>query len=46
MKRIRKAGRAETVPNPEGNKPLGTPRYRWEYNIKTNLREIVFGDVN
>jgi hypothetical protein len=25
---------------PEGKKPLGRPRHRWEYNIKIDLREI------
>jgi hypothetical protein len=24
----------------EGNKPLEKPRYRWEYNIKTNHKEV------
>jgi hypothetical protein len=31
---------------PEGRRPLGRPRRRWEDNIKTDLREIGFGDVN
>jgi hypothetical protein len=31
------------VGKPEG---LGRPRHRWEDNIKMDLREIVFGDVN
>jgi hypothetical protein len=26
--------------NPEGKRPLGRPRRRWEDNIKTDLREI------
>jgi hypothetical protein len=30
---------------PEGRKPLGGPRRRWEDNIKMDLREIGFGDV-
>jgi hypothetical protein len=30
----------------EGRRPLGRPRRRWEDNIKMNLREIGFGDVN
>jgi hypothetical protein len=25
---------------PEGNRPLGRPRCRWENNIKTELKEI------
>jgi hypothetical protein len=33
------------VGRPEGKRPLGKPRRRWEDNIKMNLREIRFGDV-
>jgi hypothetical protein len=29
------------VRRPEGKKPLGRPRRRWEDNIKMDLREIV-----
>jgi hypothetical protein len=29
---------------PEGRRPLGRPRRRWEDNIKIDLREIGFGD--
>jgi len=28
------------VGKPEGKKPLGRPMYRWEDNIKTDLKEI------
>jgi hypothetical protein len=28
------------VGQPEGNKPLGKPRRRWEDNIKMNLQEV------
>jgi hypothetical protein len=28
------------VGSPEGKRPLGRPRYRWEDNIKMDLREI------
>jgi hypothetical protein len=28
------------VGNPEGKKPLGRPRCRWEDNIRMDLREI------
>jgi hypothetical protein len=34
------------VGKPEGRRPLGRPRRRWEGNIKMDLREIGFGDVN
>jgi hypothetical protein len=28
------------VEKPEGNKPMGKPRRRWEDNIKMNLQEV------
>jgi hypothetical protein len=31
---------------PERKRPLGRPRRRWEDNIKMDLREIGFGDVD
>jgi hypothetical protein len=31
------------VGNPEGKRPLGRPRRRWEDGIKTDLREIGLG---
>jgi hypothetical protein len=34
------------VGRPEGRRPLGRPRRRWEYNIKMDLREIGFGYVD
>jgi hypothetical protein len=34
------------VGRPEGKKPLGRPRRRWEVNIKTNLREIGIDEPN
>jgi hypothetical protein len=33
------------VGRPEGRRPLGRPRRRWEDNIKMDLREIGFRDV-
>jgi hypothetical protein len=33
------------VGRPEGRRPLGRPRRRWDDNIKMDLREIGFGDV-
>jgi hypothetical protein len=34
------------VGRPEGRRPLGRPRRRWEDNIKMGLREIGSGDVD
>jgi hypothetical protein len=34
------------VGKPEGRRPLGRPRCRWEDNIKMNLDEIGYGDVD
>jgi hypothetical protein len=34
------------VGRPEGRRPLERPRCRWEDNIKMDLREIWFGDVD
>jgi hypothetical protein len=34
------------VGRPEGKRLLGRPRYRWEYNIKMDLREIGIDKVN
>jgi hypothetical protein len=34
------------VGRPEGRRPLGRPRHGWEDNIKMDLREIGFGDVD
>jgi hypothetical protein len=34
------------VVRPQGRRPLGRPRRKWEDNIKMDLREIVFGDVD
>jgi hypothetical protein len=31
---------------PEGRRPLGRPRCRWEDNIKMDLRDIGFEDVD
>jgi hypothetical protein len=34
------------VGKPEGKRPLGRPRRRWEDGIRMDLREIGFGDVD
>jgi hypothetical protein len=31
------------VAKPEGRRPLGSPRRRWEDNIKMDLREVEWG---
>jgi hypothetical protein len=34
------------VGKPERKRPLGTPRCRWEDNIKMNLQEVGFGGMD
>jgi hypothetical protein len=34
------------VGTPDGKRPLGRPRYRWVGNIKMDLVEIGFGEVD
>jgi hypothetical protein len=34
------------VGKPEGKRPLGRPRHRWENNIKMDLREIGWGGMD
>jgi hypothetical protein len=34
------------VERPEGRRPLGRPRRRWEDNIKMDLGEIGFGEAD
>jgi hypothetical protein len=34
------------VGKPEGNKPLGRPKCRWEYNIKMDLQEVECGGMD
>jgi hypothetical protein len=31
------------VGKPEGKRPLGRPRCRWEVNVKMNLQEVGWG---
>jgi hypothetical protein len=31
---------------PEGKRPLGRPRHRWENNIKMDLQEMVCGSMD
>jgi hypothetical protein len=34
------------VGKPEGKRPLGRPRCRWEYNIKMDLQELGCGGMD
>jgi hypothetical protein len=34
------------VAKPEGKRPVGRQRRRWEDNIKTDLREIEWGGID
>jgi hypothetical protein len=34
------------VGRPEGRRPLGRPRYRWEDNIKIDLQDVGCGGTN
>jgi hypothetical protein len=34
------------VGKPEGKRPLGRPRRRWEYNIRKDLKEVVWEGVH
>jgi hypothetical protein len=34
------------VGKPEGRRPFGRPRYRWEGNIKMDLQEVGYGGMD
>jgi hypothetical protein len=34
------------VEKPEGKRPLGRPRRRWQDNVKVDLQEVGCGDVD
>ena len=34
------------VGKPEGKRPLGRPRHRWEDNIKMDLQQVVCGGMD
>jgi hypothetical protein len=34
------------VGKPEGKRPIGKPRHRWGYNIKMDLGQIGWGDMD
>ena len=35
-----------SVRKPEGKRPLGRPRRRWEDNIKNDLQKVGYGGLN
>jgi len=39
-------GHDEGLCLPEGKRPLGRPRYRWEDNIKMDLQEVRYGGMD
>ena len=41
----RRGGYRVFVVKPEGKKPLGRPRRRWEDNIEMGLQEVGYGGV-
>jgi hypothetical protein len=41
----RKGAYRALVGKPEGGRPLGRPRCRWEDNIKMDLREVGWGSM-
>ena len=34
------------VGKPEGKRPLGMPRHRWENNVKADFQEVICGGVD
>jgi len=40
---VMEMSRGFMVGKPEGKRPLGLPRRRWENKIKTDLQEVVWG---
>jgi hypothetical protein len=41
----RKGAYKVLVGRPEGRRPLGRPRRRWEDHIKTDLPEVIWGGM-
>jgi hypothetical protein len=42
----RRGAYRDLVGKPEGRRPLGRPRRRWEDNIKMDLREVGWGGID
>jgi len=40
FKVLRSLRNVKSVGKPEGKRPLGRPRLRWEFNIKMGLQEV------
>ena len=45
-KRDRRGVYRDLMGKPEGKRPLGRPRRRWEDNIKMDLQEIGYGGMD
>jgi hypothetical protein len=43
---VRRTAYRLLVGKPEGRKPLGRPKHRWSDNIRMDLVEVGWGDVN
>jgi len=39
-------GESRSVGNPEGKRPLGIPRRRWEDDMEVDLQEVGFGGMD
>jgi hypothetical protein len=44
--KMRRGAYRALVAKPEGGRPLGRPRRRWEDNIQMDLREVGWGGVD
>ena len=42
----RRGGYRVLVGKPEGKRPLGRPRRRWQNNIKMDLQEMTYGSMD
>jgi hypothetical protein len=42
----RRGGYRVLVVKPNGKRPLGRPRHRWEDNIKTDLQKVKCGSLD
>jgi hypothetical protein len=40
---VRRDAYRSLVGKPEGNRPFGSPRFRWEDNIKMDLQKVRWG---